>query len=317
MRRKRKGGWVWKAMGVAGVLLAAALALSWAPDVPVAALEARWAPPPSRFVDVDGLRVHLRDQGPRDDPSPIILLHGTSASLHTWEGWVSHLPGERVVSMDLPGFGLTGPDPRGQYETLRYVRFLEALMDQLGIDSAVIAGNSFGGQVAIEFALAHPARVQKLVLVDALAYPRNAESVPLGFRLAATPAVNVVMQHFLPRFVIANSVRDVYGNPGRVSPALVDRYYALAVREGNRAALGQRFRHLPTEADAARVATLRVPTLVLWGGRDRLIPPDNGQRLHRDIAGSQLVVFPALGHVPQEEDPAATVQPVIAFLRQP
>jgi hypothetical protein len=105
------------ALSILGALLLAAvgaLALAYAPDRPIETLLARWAPPPSAFIEVGGQRVHYRDEGPRDDALPLVLIHGTSASLHTWEGWAGALRGERrVISFDLPGFGLTGPSPRG------------------------------------------------------------------------------------------------------------------------------------------------------------------------------------------------------------
>lgn len=131
------------------VALTAAAAWNWAPDRPVAQLKPRWALPPSQFVALDGMQVHLRDQGPRDDPAPIVLLHGTSASLHTWEGWVAALQNKRrVISLDLPGFGLTGPFPDGDYRMAHYSAFLANVLDLLQVPRAVVAGNSFGGQLA-------------------------------------------------------------------------------------------------------------------------------------------------------------------------
>ncbi len=295
--------------------LLATLVAFWAPDRPVETLTQRWAPPPSQFLAVAGMPVHLRDVGPRDDPHPVILLHGTSASLHTWEGWVPELSRtRRVISLDLPGFGLTGPFPDDDYDIARYAQFMGQVMDALDLPSSVIAGNSFGGQVALEVALTQPERVHQLVLVDALAYPRSAESVPLAFVLAATPGVNRILKYILPRATVEQGLRDVYGDPELVTPALVDRYYEITLRAGNRAALPKRIRHMPDEASAARLVQITQPTLILWGGRDRLIPLANGERLHRDIAGSQLVVFPDLGHVPHEEDPQATLAAVQAFL---
>ncbi len=295
--------------------LLATLVAFWAPDRPVEALTQRWAPPPSQFLAVAGMPVHLRDVGPRSDPHPVILLHGTSASLHTWEGWVPELSRtRRVISLDLPGFGLTGPFPDDDYSTARYANFMGQVMDALQLPPSVLAGNSFGGQVALELALTQPERVHQLVLVDALAYPRNAESVPLAFLLAATPGVNRILKYILPRSTIEQGLRDVYGDPERVTPELVDRYYEITLRAGNRAALPKRIRHMPDEASAARLVQITQPTLILWGGRDRLIPLANGERLHRDIDVSQLVVFPDLGHVPHEEDPQTTLAAVQAFL---
>ena len=304
-----------------GALLALAVALGglvayhWAPDRPVSALAARWAPPPSQFVAISGLQVHLRDEGPRDDPMPIVLLHGTSASLHTWDGWVAALlPRHRVVRLDLPGFGLTGPAPDDDYSMGRYVEFIASALDTLGIEQCVIAGNSFGGWISWETALAHPDRIKGLVLVDAAGYPLQSESVPIGFRLANVPVLNRVMESVLPRGIVESSLRNTYGDPSRVTPELVDRYYELTLREGNRRALAQRFAAGRGTTEPGRIRSLRLPTLILWGDRDRLIPPSYAERFHRDIAGSELVMFPGLGHVPQEEDPAATVAAVLAFL---
>lgn len=297
------------------ISLVAAVAWNWAPDRALADLKPRWALPPSQFVAVDGMLVHLRDQGPRDDPAPIVLLHGTSASLHTWEGWVAALQTKRrVISLDLPGFGLTGPFPDGDYRMSHYSAFLAHVLDQLQVPRAVVAGNSFGGQLAWQFALDHPQRVERLVLVDAAGYPRNATSIPIGFRLAQIPALAPLMANLLPRQMIEASIRNVYGDPTKVSDELIDRYYELTLRAGNREALRQRFIQAEAGQGFTRIAELKVPTLIIWGGRDELIPPDNAERFKRDIQGSRLVLFDDLGHVPQEEDPARTVAVLMGFL---
>jgi pimeloyl-ACP methyl ester carboxylesterase len=299
--------------------LLATLAWSWAPDRPVDALKARWAAPPSYFVTLQGMQVHLRDEGPRDDPTPIVLIHGTSASLHTWDGWVAALsPHRRVIRMDLPGFGLTGPAADGDYSMARYTGFMRDLLDLLKLDEVVIGGNSLGGGIAWQTALAHPTRVRQLVLVDATGYPLQPQSIPIGFRLAQMAWLAPVTQKILPRSMIAASVRNVYGQPDKVSPALIDRYYELTLREGNRASLTQRFQYRSSDAAlAGQISQLNLPTLIFWGSEDRLIPPDHAQGFHQDIAGSQLKVFEGLGHVPHEEDPEATVQVVKSFLGLP
>ena len=303
-------------IGMLLLLIAGFVALNWAPDRPVAELEARWAPPPSTFIDLAGMRVHLRDEGLHDDPVPIVLLHGTSASLHTWDGWVDELAAERrVIRFDLPGFGLTGPTPDGDYRIERYVEFVAAMLDALGIERCVLAGNSFGGTVAWQATLTlPPGRVQQLVLVDASGYPLVSESVPIAFRIARVPVLSSLMAVTLPRRLVESSVRNVYGDPERITPELVDRYFEISLREGNRAALVERFAQAPHGQHADRIGGIRVPTLILWGGRDRLIPPEHGELFRRDISGSRLVVFPELGHVPHEEDPAATVAIVRDFL---
>ena len=301
----------------AGLLLVAItgfVGIAWAPDRPVESLVARWAPPPSRFVAIDGLQAHVRDEGVRDDPEPIVLLHGTSASLHTWQGWAGALKGQRrVIRFDLPGFALTGPHPQEDYSIAAYVRFVMAVMDQLGVQRFALAGNSLGGQIAWEVAHAHPQRVAQLVLVDAAGYVFEPKSVPIGFQIARSPLLQPLMRNTLPRGLVERSVRNVYGDAAKVTPDLVDLYYDMTQRAGNRRALGLRMQQIVPRAPE-RIATLKVPTLILWGGQDRLIPPENAQKFAKDIAGSKLVVFDALGHVPHEEDPAATVAPVKAFL---
>lgn len=302
--------------GVLAVALGGFVAANWAPDRTVAQLSPRWAPPPSSFVPVAGLSVHLRDEGPRDDPTPIVLLHGTSASLHTWDGWTAELSKHhRVIRFDLPGFGLTGPAADGDYSIAAYVRFVVAVLDALRVSRCVLAGNSLGGNIAWATAVAHPDRVAALVLVDAAGYRLESESVPIGFRLAKMPLLNKLLLVTLPRGIVESSVRNVYGDPSKVTPALVDRYYELTLREGNRASLPLRFQQSAHGDHADDIQKVTAPTLILWGGKDRLIPPSHADAFHRDIAGSEMVRFDALGHVPHEEDPAATVAAVESFLR--
>jgi pimeloyl-ACP methyl ester carboxylesterase len=299
------------------VFVLAGVLATWAPDKSVQELSVRWAPAPSQFVEVGGMQVHLRDEGPRDDPNPIVLLHGTSASLHTWDGWTQDLARQRrVIRFDLPAFGLTGPNPENDYSIAAYVRFVTAMLDKLGIQSCVLAGNSLGGQIAWATAVAQPKRISKLVLVDAAGYPIQSVSVPLGFRIARMPGVRSLMEHVLPRGVIQSSVRNVYGDPSKVTPELVDRYFDMTLRAGNRKALARRFEQ-GFSVDETQIKTLKQPTLILWGARDYLIPLDNAKRFQSDIAGSQLVVFDGLGHVPHEEDPQKTVAAVRAFLALP
>ena len=297
------------------VLLGGFVAWAWAPDIPVDALKARWAPPPSQFVEIDGLQVHVRDEGPRDDPLPLVLVHGTGASLHTWDGWAAGLRAtRRVIRFDLPGFGLTGPNPGHDYRMDEYVRVTVALLERLGVTRFVIGGNSLGGEVAWATAHAHPQRVARLILVDAAGYRFATDGLPIGFVIAGTPLLRDAMRYLLPPGTVEGSVRSVYGDPSRVTPELVALYTDMARRAGNREALGHRLAvHFTGREDAIR--ELKLPTLILWGAQDRLIPSEYGQRFARDIAGARLVVFPQLGHVPQEEDPAATLAVVREFIQ--
>jgi pimeloyl-ACP methyl ester carboxylesterase len=308
-----------KAIGILMMLSALALVLTRAPDRPVETLVARWAPPPSDFIDIRGQLVHLRDEGPRDDPLPIVLVHGTSASLHTWEGWAKALHTQRrIITFDLPGFGLTGPssaaDGPAKYSADTHARFVLDLLDTLKVKRFVIGGNSLGGEVAWRTAVVAPERVDRLILVDAAGPKFEPHAVPLGWRIASLPVLGQITEIILPRPLVVQGLVGVYGDPAKISTELVDRYFELTLREGNRRALGERLRHYQIGADAERIATLKLPTLILWGGRDKVIPPAVALEFKRQIEGSQLVMFDELGHVPHEEDPARTLAAVKVFL---
>lgn len=311
--------WIVRTVGVLLMLTAIGLALSRAPDRPVETLVARWAPPPSDFLDLNGQLVHLRDEGPRADPEPLLLIHGTGASLHTWEGWVKVLKTRRrVISFDLPGFGLTGPwtgiYAGDDYRIEVYLRFVQDLMNALKLQRVVLVGNSLGGEIAWRSAVRAPQRVAGLVLVDSLGPAFTPQSVPLGFVMARMPVVNHLAEYALPRALVEQGLADVYGDPKRITSEQVDRYFELALRSGNRRALSLFVRQLVPGDAAAGIAALKLPTLILWGGRDKLIPLVVARDFQQRIAGSRLVVFDELGHVPQEEDGTRSVQPVLEFL---
>jgi len=202
-------GFVILALVVAGAVF---IAMNWAPDRSDAELRARLGGPPSIFLDVHGMPVHVRDEGPRDDPSPIVLLHGFGSSLHDWQGWAEALRDKRrVVRLDLPGFGLTGPTPDGVYGLERDMRVTLAVLDKLGIARVVLGGNSLRGAVAWRTALAHPKRVEKLILVDAGGYPQHATSIPIGMRILRVSGLAWLMQHTLPRSLVEQGFRNVFG----------------------------------------------------------------------------------------------------------
>jgi pimeloyl-ACP methyl ester carboxylesterase len=309
-------------MIIGGILIAMVIltglyvAINWAPERSVEDLRARWGPAPSVFLNVAGMKVHLRDEGPLDDASPIVLLHGTVSSLHTWDGWAEALRGKRrVIRFDLPGFGLTGPSLDRIYSIDSDVRLAAAILDSLGIERCVLGGNSLGGVIAWRTALAYPSRVGKLILVDSGGYPTRPISMPLAFYFAGLPIIDWMVRNTFPRGLVEQGLRNVYGDASKVTPELMVRSRELTRCEGNRRALIERGRQWRRpDPLAQRIAELKLPTLIIWGGRDRLIPPDNAERFHHDIAGSTMVIFDDLGHMPQEEDPVRTIAAVKQFL---
>jgi pimeloyl-ACP methyl ester carboxylesterase len=303
---------VGRAIAGALLLLLALLAWQWKSDLPLDELKARWGSGASRFVDVDGMSVHYRDEGAGP---PLLLIHGTGASLHTWDAWSAALSGtHRVVRLDLPGFGLTGPQPDGDYRIDTYVDMVDHFATRVGLDRFALAGNSLGGQIAWRFAVRHPEAVNALILVDAAGYPRSVKP-PLVFRLGRVPVVSSLMGHLDPHMLVESTLKKTYGDPTRVTPDLVERYYELALRPGNRAAFGARTA-LPFEDRTAELRDLNVPTLILWGAKDALIPVSDAQRFAGDIRGATLRVYDDLGHVPMEEDGEHTAADAKAFLER-
>lgn len=275
-------------------------------------LRERYTYPESEFVTVDGLTVHYRDTGPEDPNAPtLVCCHGVFASLHTWEGWTNELSSAmRVVSLDLPGFGLTGPHPEGRNGIQETVNFLAAFLDAIGIERASLAGSSRGGEIAWRFAVDYPNRVDRLVLIGAAGYPRK-ETRWLR-RIRDLGPLSWPLQYFTPRPLTEVVVRKAYGNPARIVPETVTRYHELLLRAGNRDAIANL--DVQTGDRSADVPLVNTPTLVLWGSEDAIIPPAHGERFAREIAGAELVVYEGVGHIPMEEDPTRTAPDVRSFL---
>lgn len=310
------------------IALFALLALPVRPDLPAEDLLQRYAPVPSQFVEVRGIETHYRDQG---QGLPIVLLHGMGSSLHTWEGWVAALqPQYRVISIDMPGWGLTGPDLQKRYRIEDQVAFLAAFLDSLGIEQCVLGGNSMGGWFSWNFALTHPERVKALLLVDAAGVPADTTSSatspeesatkakrPAYFKLTEQAWLQSYVRVATPRILYKKMLQQVYVHDSLVDRALVNRYYHLMRREGNRQAFLDRAKQRRTGAGRFyELPQLQMPVLVLWGESDPWIPLAHASRFQQQMPQAVVVTFPALGHVPMEESPAVTVQPVQRFLEQ-
>ncbi len=297
------------------VLLAGYLIINYRSDIPVETLKAKYATGASRFLTVDDLSVHYRDEGPRTDSVPLVLIHGTGASLLTWNAWVTDLARDhRVIRLDLPAYGLTGPNQTNTYGGDYYAQLLHTFLQKLGVSRCDMGGNSLGGGVSWRYALNYPTEVRNLILVDAGGYPMQSKSVPIAFRLARVPVLKDLLVNITPRSIVENSLRNVYVDQSRVTDALVDQYMDMARRTGNRQAFIARMGTPISDSTYLKIPTIRQRTLVLWGAKDYLIPVENAERFHRDLPNDTLVVMPNAGHVPMEELPDETVRIVRMFL---
>jgi pimeloyl-ACP methyl ester carboxylesterase len=287
-------------------------------DIPLEELKTKYAPAPSAFISVKGMDVHFRDEGNSADSIPIVLLHGTGSSLHTFEDWTIQLKQDyRIIRMDLPAYGLTGPFPGRNYSIDNYVDFLLAFLKSAGVKKCVLAGNSLGGNIAWSFTLKYPAMVDKLILIDASGYPVKTQSLPLAFRIAQTPIIKNVLTFITPRFIAKSSIENVYADKNKVTEALVDRYFELTLRAGNRRAFVDKFEMKKDSLAPNNIKSIQQKTLLLWGGQDLLIPVEVAQQFHNDLPNDTLVIMPNVGHLPMEESPGQSLEAVVSFLKDP
>ncbi len=302
---------------IAAVGLAAAGCMVWSPDIPFSTLEAKYANAQSKFMDLPGgLHIHYRDQGDPNGP-PIVMVHGFSASLHAWEPWVARLGDDyRIVTLDLPGHGLTRAPSTYVASLERYADVVDTVAQRLNLGPYVVVGNSMGGGAAWELALRHPDHVRGLVLVDSVGWPmpqRN-EGSPLVFKILSNPLGRLVLRNINTRRLAERGLRSAYVDQSLVTSALVDRYVDLSRAPGHRSILlnGQERGSAPITADTFRA--IKVPTLVMHGEADVVIPVEAGRGLASAIPEAKLITYPGVGHVPMEQIPDQSARDLRSFM---
>ncbi len=302
------------------VAIFAALWLLRTPDTDPAAMTKKYTNPASKFVEnAEGLRVHYRDEG-NPDGVPIIFLHGTSASLHTFEPLVDAL-GEtyRIITYTQPGHGLTGPHPRDDYSFAGMAEALALVTEELGLRHFVLGGNSMGGWVSWRYALTNPERVDALILIDAAGMPlRDGEEEPplnIGFRLLTNPVGRYIVQNYTPRELVKESALETVSVKSVMDAAAIDRYWELLRLPGNRRAAVLGWVADPELHFADRLGKITAPTLVIWGAEDQLIFPSAAQTFDERLPNADVIVYNGVGHIPMEEAPERTARDIDAFLQ--
>jgi pimeloyl-ACP methyl ester carboxylesterase len=286
-------------------------------SVPRETLRRRYTQPGSKFVSIMGTEVHYVEEGSGD---LLVMIHGFASSLHTWDGVAEELARSyRVIRLDLPPFGVTGPlcSASGAIETMNmptYRRFIDTFMQALGIDRATLIGNSLGGLISWDYAVRHRDAVERLVLIDSAGFPMK---LPIYIGLFNSALVRMSAPWWLPEPIIRSAVRNVYGDPRRLAAPVFRRYVEFFHGQHTRAAIGKMVPTLDfADLDTDVLKTIDVPSLVLWGAKDRWIPPAHAAQFAQRIPGAQSVMYEGLGHIPMEEDPERVLADLRAFLAQ-
>jgi len=305
-----------RGLGVLAVISLIALGIAlWAyRDIPAAELEARYANAESRFINIDGARIHYRDEG--SGPT-VVLIHANFSNLIDWDPWVDALKDRyRVVRFDMTSHGLTGPDPSGDYTQERTLALAERFIDALGLETVTLGGTSMGGTVAIHYAAAHPERVERLILLS----PGSLEGVEQKKRRGKVPRIAYVLKYILPRALPASMLRSGFGDPSRLPESLVDRWYDMWMREGQREAQLDRLSQYEAGDIEGLIGKVRAPVLLLWGEANstaRFEQAAEFMRLLSNAASLTFISYPGVGHMAVEEAGARIGQDVRAWLDKP
>ncbi|WP_244244814.1 alpha/beta fold hydrolase [Leptospira koniambonensis] len=277
-------------------------------------LKTKYANSESKFAPIGDLNIHYRDEG---QGPVIILLHGVCSSLHTWDAWAEILKSRyRVIRIDLPGHGLTGPPEDIEKLNLEEgVEVLNQFLDYLKVDSFYLVGNSMGGYISWNYVLKYPNKVQKLVLIDAAGY---AQPMPPMIALGSNPVVSPFARHMLPSFMVEKSVDEVYGDSSKITPEIKTRYVDLSRREGNRQAYNYFFRTAREKFTDPKISEgiklVKTPTLVMWGKEDHWLKLEYAQNWTKDLQNSKFISYEGAGHIPMEEIPDITAKDLVQFL---
>ena len=301
------------------VILLVFLLLFGERNIPKEKLKEKYCTSNSSFMSLMGMQVHYRMEGNPLDTLPILLIHGTSSSLHTWDSLVSILTtkqniNKRIIRVDLPAFGLTGPSPENKYDYKYYNQFLDSFLNRLHINKCIIAGNSLGGGIAWHYALAQPKKVNKLILIDASGYPLKNEKGSIGFKLASIPIINNLLLFITPKSLVKKSLEDVFYDKSFVTEDRVTRYHELLLCEGNRKAALSIFKNRQ-QSDPTEIKNISTPTLIIWGDQDQVIAVENAYLFKKDIKNSQLLILSNIGHVPMEEAPDKISEAFVTFIK--
>ena len=298
-------------IGFGAAILAIVLYGLWTPDLERVELEKRYLASSPQTIDVDGLKVHYKETGPKGAPA-LLLLHGFGSSLQAWDDWSLKLEQKyRVIRLDLPGFGLTGASPAHDYSEEKDLAILTHFADKLGLEKFSVMGHSMGGKMAWSLAASQPERVQALVLMAPDGFP---ETKDIGTKPYEVPAIMGLIKFVLPKYLVRKSIEPAFVQADALNDALVNRYYDMLRAPGVRGAILERSNQTIYTDPVPRLKAIKAPTLLIWGEQDQMIPSINAQSYANVLSNSTTVLVPKLGHLLQEEQPEKGLAAVMQFL---
>jgi pimeloyl-ACP methyl ester carboxylesterase len=283
----------------------------YSPDIPLDELKKTYTNQFSKFIEIEGMNVHYRDEG---EGEVILLIHGTGASLHTWDKWTNELKKKyRVVRLDLPAYGLTGPHPQNKYSIPDYSNFLDSFTESLGIENFILAGNSLGGAIAWYYASEYKDKVKLLSLLNPGGFSKKNDDSPLVFKLARAPIIKDILRYVTPRFFVKNTMKEVYYDKSKLTNNKIDTYRDMILRENNRESFITRSALKPKDY-TARLQLITAPTQILWGNEDAWIPVENAVLFEKFIPITRVDIMKKTGHIPMEERPFESLELLYNFI---
>ena len=283
----------------------------YSPDIPVSELKSKYANQHSKFIEIDGMNVHYREEGKGET---IILLHGTGASLHTWDKWTDKLKKNfRVIRLDLPAHGLTGPHPENKYSISEYSKFLHSFVNQLKLNGFVLSGNSLGGSISWYYASIYPEKVRLLSLISPGGFLKKDNESPFVIKLARAPVINKILRYVTPRFFIKNTLKEVYYDENKLTDIKIDSYRDMILRENNRESFISRSLLKPKD-HTNRLKLISAPTQIIWGNEDAWIPVSNSKFFRDAIENVRIDTMYETGHIPMEERPLESLDLFLNFI---
>ena len=293
-------------------------------DIPRTELEGKYAKPPSQFLDLsDKTRIHYRDEGSSTLPA-LVLLHGANGSLFNFDRLSPLLKDDfRILTIDLPAFGLTGAVPSSDYSIKSSFRVIDSVLEHLNIESLILGGNSMGGGVSWRYAIENPKRVKGLVLLSSSGVPSErskressskSRETPLVWKLMRSPLATNILSIYTPKFFATQGLKASVYDSSMATTEWANQFHELTLLEGSRKAILSRMSSgYSRNQNPELLKDLEIPALIIHGKEDNIIPVSSSENLVTFFQDGKLIIYDEVGHLPMYEAPEKTAKDIREF----